>query len=91
MSNILNVTIKSFMSYLCQFKLKNAGGHETIEVIDLHRFVSLSLQQRRINEKLLSTYKLTDPDGYLTTLDFDGRQEDTFDFFFEWQKVNQTR
>ena len=79
------------MSYLYEYKLKNVGGQETIEEIDLHRFVSLSLHQRRINDKLISTYKLTDADGYLTTLDFDDRQKAAFDFFFEWQKANQTR
>lgn len=79
------------MSYLYEYKLKNVGGNEAIEEIDLHRFVSLSLLQRRINNKLISTYKLTDEDGYPTTLDFDDRQDDAFDFFFEWQKANQTR
>lgn len=79
------------MSYFYQYKLKNVGGQETIEEIDLHRFVSLILNQRRINQKLFSTYKLTDADGYPTTLDFDDRQDEAFDFFFEWQKANQTR
>lgn len=79
------------MSYFYEYKLKNVGGNEAIEEIDLHRFVSLSLLQRRINHKLISTYKLTDEDGYPTTLDFDDRQDDAFDFFFEWQKANQTR
>lgn len=79
------------MSYFYEYKLKNVGGNEAIEEIDLHRFVSLSLLQRRINNKLISTYKLTDEDGYPTTLDFDDRQDDAFNFFFEWQKANQTR
>lgn len=91
MKDILNVIIKSFMSYLYEYKLKNVGGNETIEEIDLHRFVSLSLTQRLINQKLISTYKLIDEDGYTTTLDFDDRQDDAFDFFFEWQKANQIR
>ena len=71
------------MSYFYEFKLKNVGGNETTEEIDLHRFVSLTLTQRRLNQKLLSTYKLTDEDGYSTTLDFDDREEEAFDFFFE--------
>ena len=79
------------MAYFYQYKLKNVGGNEVIEEIDLHRFVSLSLLQRRINNKLISTYKLTDEDGYPTTLDFDDRQDEAFDFFFEWQKANQIR
>lgn len=79
------------MSYFYEYKLKNVGGNETTEQIDLHLFVSLTLHQRRINQKLLSTYKLTDENGYPTTLDFDDREEETFDFFFEWQKANQTR
>lgn len=79
------------MSYLYQYKLKNVGGRETTEDIDLHRFVSLSLLQRRINQKLVSTYKLIDENGYPTTLDFDDRQDEAFDFFFEWQKANQIR
>lgn len=79
------------MSYFYNYKLKNVGGHETIEQIDLHQFVGLTLNQRRINQKLISTCKLTDENGYPTTLDFDDRQEDAFDFFFEWQKANQIR
>jgi hypothetical protein len=79
------------MSYLYEYKLKNVGGNEALEEIDLHRFVGLTLTQRRINNKLVSTYKLIDEDGYLTTLDFDNRQDDAFDFFYERQKANQTR
>lgn len=79
------------MSYLYDYKLKNVGGRETIEQIDLQRYVSLTLNQRRINEKLISTYKLTDIDGYATTLDFDDRQEEAFDFFLEWRKSIQIR
>lgn len=78
------------MSYIYDYKLKNVGGRATIEEIDLHRYVSLNLSQRRINDKLISTYKLTDIDGYTTTLDFDDRQDEAFDFFFEWQKAVQT-
>lgn len=78
------------MSYLYEYKLKNVGGHETIEQIDLHKFVSLTLNQRRINQKLISTYKLTDTNGYPTTLDFDDRQDEAFDFFFEWQNSLKT-
>ena len=79
------------MSYFYEYKLKNVGGQQTNEEFDLHRFVSLNLHQRRINEKLISTYKLTDENGYLTTIDFDDRQSEAFEFFFEWQKANQTR
>lgn len=79
------------MSYFYKYKLKNVGGNEATEEIDLHRFVSLSLLQRRINKKLISTYKLTDENGYPTTLDFDNRENEAFNFFFEWQKANQIR
>lgn len=79
------------MSYLYDYKLKNVGGQATIEEVDLHRYVSITLHQRWVNEKLISTYKLTDTDGYVTTLDFDDRQNEAFDFFFEWQKSIQTR
>ena len=77
------------MSYLYDYKLKNVGGRETIEQIDLHRYISLALHQRWVNEKLISTYKLTDRDGYVTTLDFDDRQNEAFDFFSEWQRSIQ--
>lgn len=83
--------LKSQMSYFYEYKLKNIGGNQAFEEIDLHRFVSLTLHQRRINQKLISTYKLTDENGYPTTLDFDDRELEAFNFFFEWHKANQTR
>jgi hypothetical protein len=77
------------MSYSYNYKLKNISGQKTIEQTDLHNFVGLTLTQRRINHKLISTCKLTDANGYSTTLDSDDRQNDVFDFIFEWQKANQ--
>lgn len=77
------------MSYIYDFKAKNVGGNQTIEEVDLHKYVNIQLNQRWINEKLVSSYRLTDADGYILTLDFDDRKEDAFDFFLEWRKSTE--
>lgn len=78
------------MSYIYSYKLKNVGGQETIEEVDLHNYLSIQLNQKWLNNKLLSTYKLTDRDGYVKTLDFDDRESDAFDFFDQWQQATKT-
>lgn len=77
------------MSYIYDFKAKNVGGNQTIEEIDLHKYVGIQLNQRRINEKLVSSYRLTDVDGYILTLDFDDRKDEAFDFFLEWRRSTE--
>ena len=74
------------MSFPYSFKVKNVGGRETYEELDLANYVSIEIEQRKINEKLLSVFRLIDHNGYKTTLDFGDRKEDAADFLEEWEK-----
>lgn len=74
------------MSFPYSFKVKNVGGRETYEELDLANYVSIEIEQRKINEKLLSVFRLIDRNGYKTTLDFGDRKEDAADFLEEWEK-----
>jgi hypothetical protein len=79
------------MSYLYDYKLKNVGGRETVERIDLHEYTSINFHQRWINNKLISTCKLTNNHGYVLTLDFDDRPIEAFDFLSEWRESIKSR
>lgn len=77
------------MSYPYSFKVKNVGGRETFEEINLEDYVDMQVEQRQINEKLLSVFRLTDHNGYKKTLDFGDRKEDAADFLEEWEKFTK--
>lgn len=78
------------MGYPYSFKVKNVGGRETYEELDLADYVSIQIEQRQINEKLVSVFRLIDRNGYKKTLDFGDRKEDAADFLQEWEKYTKT-